>query len=122
MPSAEATHAAEDFREPGLAGGLIGHAEPFANHVELRPWHAIVSSGIFVIVIATAALDIAPIAAFVITADEACGGLRPEVLMLIAGMIVLGIALDETGLAGAATETLIGTMDDMKDRRMMNGL
>ena len=39
----------------------------------------------------------------VITADEAYSGLRPEVLMLIAGMVVLGIALDETGLAGAAT-------------------
>jgi di/tricarboxylate transporter len=49
----------------------------------------------------------------VITADEAYAGLRPEVLMLIAGMIVLGIALDETGLAGAATEALIGTMDNM---------
>lgn len=121
----EAAHASEEFREPGLAGGLIGHAEPFADHVELRPWHAIVSSGIFVAVIAAAAFNVAPIAACafagavllilmrVITADEAYQGLRPEVLMLIAGMIVLGIALDETGLAGAATEVLIGTMDNM---------
>jgi di/tricarboxylate transporter len=49
----------------------------------------------------------------VITADEAYRGLRPEVLMLIAGMVVLGIALEETGLAQSATETLIGTMDGM---------
>ena len=59
--------------------------------------------------------DVAPIAATafagavllillrVITADEAYHGLRPEVLMLIAGMVVLGIALDQTGLARAAT-------------------
>ena len=33
--------------------------------------------------------------------------------MLIAGMIVLGIALDETGLARAATDALIGTMEGM---------
>ena len=33
--------------------------------------------------------------------------------MLIAGMVVLGIALDLTGLAGAATTALIGSMDGM---------
>lgn len=125
MATAEATNSAEDFNEPGLAGGLIGHAEPFAKHVPLRPWHAIASSLIFVAVITAAALNVAPIAACafagavllilmrVITADEAYQGLRPEVLMLIAGMIVLGIALDVTGLAGAATQVLLWTMDDM---------
>ena len=35
----------------------------------------------------------------VLSAEEAYSGLRPEVLMLIAGMVVLGIALDVTGLA-----------------------
>ena len=49
----------------------------------------------------------------VITADEAYRGLRPDVLMLIAGMVVLGIALDETGLASAATAALIGSMDGL---------
>ena len=121
----EAAEASENFHEPGLAGGLIGHVEPFAHHVELRPWQAIVSSGIFLAVIAAAALNVAPIAACafagavllillrVITADEAYAGLRPEVLMLIAGMIVLGIALDETGLAGSGTALLIGSMENM---------
>ena len=91
----------------------------------LNPWQALTSSGIFVAVVAAAAFNVAPIAACafagavllillrVITADEAYQGLRPEVLMLIAGMIVLGIALDETGLAGAATELLIGSMENM---------
>ena len=121
----EASEAAEDFRAPGLAGGIIGHVEPFTKHVELKPWHAIVSSVIFVAIVVAAALNVAPIAACafagavllillrVITADEAYQGLRPEVLMLIAGMIVLGIALDETGLAGSATNLLIGSMENM---------
>ena len=33
--------------------------------------------------------------------------------MLIAGMVVLGIALDQTGLAASATEALIGSMQGM---------
>ena len=123
--AAEAAHAAEEFRSPGLAGGLIGHAEPFAKHVELRPWPAVLSSLIFVAVVTAAALNVAPIAACafagavllillrVITADEAYQGLRPEVLMLIAGMVVLGIALDVTGLAAATTNVLINSTENM---------
>jgi di/tricarboxylate transporter len=122
---AEAAHQAQDFHEPGLAGGLVGSAQPFAKQVQLKPWPALASSAVFVTVVALAALDVAPIAACafagavllillrVITADEAYRGLRPEVLMLIAGMVVLGIALDETGLAQAATERLIGSMEGM---------
>ena len=33
--------------------------------------------------------------------------------MLIAGMVVLGIALEESGLAGAATDALIGSLDGL---------
>jgi len=121
----EAARASEDFRAPGLAGGIVGHVEPFAKKVDLKPWPAVASSAIFILVVAAAALNIAPIAACafagavllillrVITADEAYQGLRPEVLMLIAGMIVLGIALDETGLASAATQALLGSMEGM---------
>lgn len=121
----EAAETVDVFRGPGLAGGIIGHVKPFAKHVELRLWPAIASSGIFVAVIVAAAFNIAPIAACafagavllillrIITADEAYQGLRPEVLMLIAGMIVLGIALDVTGLAGAATQVLVGSMENM---------
>jgi di/tricarboxylate transporter len=123
--TADAAEASEDFRLPGLAGGLVGHAEPFAKAVELKPWPAFVSSVMFVIVVAAASFNVAPIAACafagavllilmrVITADEAYQGLRPEVLMLIAGMVVLGIALDETGLASSATNALIGTIEGM---------
>ncbi len=115
--------SSQPFSAPGLAGGLIGDAEPFGKDVELRVWPAVLSLLIFFAVVAAAALNIAPIAACafagavslillrVITADEAYRGLRPEVLMLIAGMVVLGIALDLTGLAGAATAALIGSLD-----------
>jgi di/tricarboxylate transporter len=67
-------------------------------------------------------LNLAPIAACafagavllivlrVITADEAYRGLRPDILILIAGMVVLGIALEVTGLADEATRAMIGSL------------
>lgn len=125
QPVEQAVRASEDFEEPGLAGGLVGTAEPFAEQVPLRPLAAFLSAAVFVAVVALATFNVAPIAAAafagavvlillrVITADEAYSGLRPEVLMLIAGMVVLGIALDESGLASAATDTLIGRMQGM---------
>lgn len=111
--------------EPGLAGGQMGTSIPFAKRRPLRPIQALASLAIFIAVVALAALDVAPIAACafagavllillrVITASEAYGGLRPEVLMLIAGMVVLGIALDETGLASAGTGLLIDSLDGL---------
>ena len=83
----------------------------------LRP--ALISFAVFVTVIAAAALGLAPIAASafagavalillrVITPDEAYAGLRPEILLLIAGMVVIGTAMELTGLAKAAAAQLI---------------
>ena len=111
--------------EPGLAGGQVGSALSFAEQVPLKPARAIAALAVFVSVVALAALNVAPIAAAafagavllilvrVITADEAYRGLRPDVLMLIAGMVVLGIALDVTGLASSATAMLIGSLDEL---------
>ncbi len=111
--------------EPGLAGGQMGSARAFADHVPLSPWRAITSATVFAGAIALAALNVAPIAATafagavllilmrVITADEAYRGLRPEVLMLIAGMVVLGIALDTTGLAGSVSDWLVYELDGL---------
>jgi di/tricarboxylate transporter len=111
------------LQEPGLTGGQIGAAQSFAAKVEFKPLQAALSAGVFIIVIALAALNVAPIAAVafagavllillrVITPDEAYAGLRPEVLMLIAGMVVIGIALDVTGLAGALADLLINSLD-----------
>ena len=83
----------------------------------LRP--AALSFLVFVGVIASAAFGWAPIAAAafagavalilikVITPDEAYAGLRPEILLLIAGMVVIGTAMEITGLAAAAAAQLI---------------
>jgi len=119
------TPTIEDDLEPGLAGAQVGSARAFATARPFRPIRAIVSLAVFAAVIALAALDIAPIAAAafagavllillrVITADEAYSGLRPDVLMLIAGMLVLGIALRVSGVAGTATEALISNLDGL---------
>jgi len=121
----EADEALRRYDEPGLAGGQLGSAISFAEHVPLRPLKAFASLVAFVSVVTLAALNVAPIAACafggavllilmrVITADEAYRGLRPEVLMLIAGMVVLGIALDESGLASEGTALLIGSLDQL---------
>ena len=117
--------ALEGPGEPGLAGAQIGSARAFAARRPFRPIRAIVSFLIFVAVIALAALNVAPIAATafagavllvllrVITADEAYSGLRADVLMLIAGMLVLGIALRVSGVAETATKALIDGLDGL---------
>jgi di/tricarboxylate transporter len=119
-----ATDPADRTGELGLTGGSVGSPEFFAGKVELRPLPALISCTVFVAVVALAALDVAPIAACafagavllillrVISADEAYRGLRPDVLMLIAGMVVLGIALDQTGLATDLSSALVGSLDE----------
>ena len=108
-----------------VAGAQVGEAELFAERRPLRPWRAFASIAVFGGVVAIAALDLAPIAASafagavllillrVITPDEAYGGLRPEILLLIAGMVVIGIALEETGLASAASNALVGSLESV---------
>lgn len=102
----------------------VGHAEYFAEPRPFQPMKAAIALAIFIGAIATAALGIAPIAASafagavllillrVITADEAYGGLRPQILILIAGMVVIGIAMEESGLAATATGALVGSMQE----------
>jgi len=93
---------------------LFGAADrPF----DLR--RALIAAAVFVLVVAAAGLGLAPIAAAafagavalilakVITAEEAYAGLRPEILLLIAGMVVIGIAIEVTGLAATGAEALI---------------
>jgi di/tricarboxylate transporter len=112
--------------EPILTGtAQIGDADLFAEPRPFQPMKAAIALAVFVGAIALAALNVAPIAASafagavllillrVITADEAYGGLRPEILILIAGMVVIGIALEESGLADAATGAMIASMDEI---------
>ncbi|WP_309627095.1 SLC13 family permease [Brevundimonas sp.] len=99
---------------------LYGAADlPF----RLRP--AMISLAIFALVIASAALGWAPIAASafagavalilcrVITPEEAYAGLRPEILLLIAGMVVVGTAIEVTGLAATGAGALIHVIRPM---------
>jgi di/tricarboxylate transporter len=120
--------------EPGLAGAQLGSLAAFATERPLQKGKAWTAAGIFVAVVTAASLNLAPIAACafagavllivlrVITADEAYRGLRPEILMLIAGMVVLGIALEETGLADAATRRIIGSLGDLPPLWALIGL
>ncbi|MGZ9098778.1 MAG: SLC13 family permease [Brevundimonas sp.] len=96
---------------------LFGAADrPF----DLR--RALIALGVFVAVVAAAGLGLAPIAASafagavalillkVITPEEAYAGLRPEILLLIAGMVVVGVAIEVTGLAAIGADMLIGVI------------
>jgi di/tricarboxylate transporter len=102
-----------------IASAQVGDVRLFEVKRPLRPLKAVIALLIFVGAVALATIGVAPIAATafagavllillrVITADEAYSGLRPEILILIAGMVVIGIAMEQSGLAAEASEMLI---------------
>jgi di/tricarboxylate transporter len=106
-----------------LAGGSVGDTSEFAVERPLRPLRALASVAVFIGVVALAGFGVLPIAAAafggavllillkVIAPEEAYGGLRPEILVLIVGMVVIGIALEQTGLAASATGALVHYLD-----------
>ena len=110
------THA--DAANPGDPG-VFAPKRPF------RPVRALAAVGVFVLAVAAAAAGLAPIAASafagavflilvrVISADDAYAGLRPDILLLIAGMVVLGLALEHTGLAGSAAGALVAYIEPL---------
>jgi di/tricarboxylate transporter len=99
--------------------GTMGDLTLFAVDKPLDPKRAAVTLGTFLLVVASAALGLAPIAATAfagavaliliraITPEEAYAGLRPEVLLLIAGMVVVGLSIEVTGLAAAGSAALV---------------
>ena len=99
--------------------GNMGDIDLFAVDRPFDVRRASISIIVFVGVIVAAALGIAPIAASafagavililmrVISPEEAYSGLRPEVLLLIAGMVVVGLSIEVTGLAASGTALLI---------------
>lgn len=115
-PSALAAHP---ISHVDLAGDAIGDPESFAQEHPLNFYRAATSLLVFIGVVTLAATNVVPIAAAafagavllilirVIGPEEAYGGLRPEILLLIAGMVVIGIALEATGLAATATDWLV---------------
>lgn len=102
-----------------LTGDSLEDTRLYAEKHVFRPGMALVAVAVFVGVIAVAALDLVPIAAAafagavllillrVISPDQAYAGLRPEILLLIAGMVVIGIAMEQTGLAAEAPQWLV---------------
>jgi di/tricarboxylate transporter len=108
-----------------VGGAQVGDAELFAEPRPFQPVKAAIAAAIFVSAIALAALNVAPIAASafagavllillrVITADQAYGGLKPDILILIAGMVVIGIAMEESGLAASMTGALVGSLYEL---------
>jgi di/tricarboxylate transporter len=105
-----------------VGAAQVGDADLFTELRPLQPVKALIALAVFVGAIAIATLNVVPIAASafagavllivlkVITADEAYGGLKPDILILIAGMVVIGLAMEESGLADAATGVLIRSM------------
>ncbi len=88
-----------------------------------KPLQAGMSLAVFAGVVLVAATGLAPIAAAafsgavllvvtrVISAEQAYRGLRPEILLLIAGMFVVGLSMEVTGLASTATNALTGVVN-----------
>ncbi|MGN5373405.1 SLC13 family permease [Sphingomonas hankookensis] len=102
----------------------VGDAELFAEPRPFDASKAAIAAAVFVGAIAAAAMNVAPIAATafagavllillrVISPDQAYGGLRPQILILIAGMVVIGIAMEESRLAAVATRMLVGSLQE----------
>jgi di/tricarboxylate transporter len=106
-----------------ITGDSLEDTKVYAEIHPFRPVMALISVAVFVGVIAVAAIGLVPIAAAafagavllillrVISPDQAYAGLRPEILLLIAGMVVIGIAMEQTGLAAAATEWMVSSVN-----------
>ncbi len=105
-----------------IGNAQVGDARLFEVKRPLQPLKAAIALAVFVGAVALATAGVAPIAATafagavllillrVISADEAYSGLRPEILILIAGMVVIGIAMEQSGLAAEASELLIASV------------
>lgn len=121
------TAALEVVRHPvshvDVTGDSLEDTRVFAEVHPFRPAVAMISVAVFLAVIGVAAMDLVPIAAAafagavllillrVISPDQAYAGLRPEILLLIAGMVVIGIAMEQTGLAAEATGWMVSSVD-----------
>ena len=107
---------------PGGSGdAVLGDVDLYEAGAEqpLQLKRALPALFVFIAVIAVSSIGLAPIAASafagavalilmrVISAEEAYAGLRPEILLLIAGMVVIGSSLEVTGLAQAGANALI---------------
>jgi di/tricarboxylate transporter len=104
----------------GTGDAHLGDVDLYASADRPLQWkRALIALAVFVLVVAAAGLGIAPIAAAafagavalillgVLTPEEAYSGLKPDILLLIAGMVVGGTAIEVTGLAAQGAGLLI---------------
>lgn len=104
----------------GTGDAHLGDVDLYASADRPLQWkRALIALAVFVLVVAAAGLGIAPIAAAafagavalillgVLTPEEAYSGLKPDILLLIAGMVVVGTAIEVTGLAAQGASLLI---------------
>lgn len=106
-------------------GGFVADPALFMEPRPLDLRRGLAALSVFVAVIVAAAAGLAPIAAAaftgavvlvlarVIRVDDAYRGLRPQILLLIAGMVVVGMSLEVTGLAAAATNSAVGAVQEL---------
>jgi di/tricarboxylate transporter len=120
------SEAAESITLPIRAESAAGDDPAlFPANRPFQPVRGLASLAVFLAVILVAALGLVPIAAAafagavllivtrVIDAEDAYKGLRPEVLLLVAGMVTIGLSLEITGLAAAATSAMLGIVRAM---------
>jgi len=104
----------------GTGDAHLGDVDLYASADRPLQWRrALIALTVFILVVAAAGLGIAPIAAAafagavalillgVLTPEEAYSGLKPDILLLIAGMVVVGTAIEVTGLAAQGAGLLI---------------
>lgn len=123
LPAIGEAKSQPDGSGDAVLGDVALYESAKERPLELK--RALASIAVFMAVIVVSALGLAPIAASafagavvlillrVISADEAYAGLRPEILLLIAGMVVVGTAIEVTGLAQAGAGALIGVVEPL---------
>jgi di/tricarboxylate transporter len=111
--------------------GSVGDPTLFAVNRPLDLRRGLTALAVFIGVVTVSSLGYAPIAASaftgavllilirVISADDAYRGLRPQILLLIAGMVVIGLSLEVSGLAATATQGLTGLVDGLRPWQAM---
>ena len=116
---AEPASSGEPLATPEGAAPAGDDPDLYPPDAPLDPFRAAAALAVFAAVVAVAAAGLLPIAAAafagavglvlarVISVEDAYKGLRPEILLLIAGMVVVGLSLEVTGLAALTTKALV---------------
>jgi len=101
--------------------------------MEQRKSKTFIALGILLSVVIVAALEILPIAVSApagvvlmiltgcLTTEEAYNAVNWKIIILLAGVIPLGLAMDKTGAAGLMADMLVHTLEGLGPRAMLGG-